>query len=342
MNYDQIAVKVFVQPNWIKTHKELDITFPQQNLDDLKKKLLVDAKAASSNLDRFEFSLQYMGMDMPLVHEDDFYYMIGDILQDPERLVVINIKKIVKRRAKKQFAFDEIGTANPTLENDGDIVLNRPSDKIYNGSAEVICAFCRTSNKDKSAIRDLGPFYGPFKNKQKSLYVHELCAIWTADVYLDPKTDKLKNLLKEVKRCNKMMCNHCGKYGGGLGCLDRRCRKTYHFKCALDDKLDCQLDYGHHTLLCPEHAEREDELDVETVFCKVCDGGSDENLLILCEKCLKGYHIYCLSPPLDSVPAGDWFCDRCAGRHTGGDIMEEEEGLEFDDPNLIDEVSQTI
>jgi len=337
----QIAIKVFVQPNWCKTHKELEITFPQESLDDLKQKILTDAKANSTNLDRFEFSLQYMGMDMPMVNEDDLYYMLGDLLQDPERLVIINIKKIVKRRAKKQFVFDEIGTANPTLDNEGDIVLNRPSDKVYNGSTEVICAFCRTSNKDKSAIRDLGPFYGPFKNKQKSLYVHELCAIWTPDVYLDPKTDKLKNLLKEVKRCNKMMCGYCGKHGGGLGCLHRTCRKSFHFKCALDDKLECQLDYGNHTLLCPEHAEKEDDIDVETVFCKVCDGGSDENLLILCDKCLRGYHIYCLSPPIASVPAGDWFCGRCTP-HKKGNMEEEIDEIEEEDPNLIEEVSQTI
>jgi len=322
----QLKVKIFVQPNWVRTHREIEITLPQDNLDNIKKALLSGCRAPSSNLDKFDFLLQYMGLDMPISHEDDFYFMLSDLLQDPERLIIININKIVvKRRAKKQFAFDEIGTANPTLENDGDIVLNRPSDKMYHGPEEVQCAFCRTSNKDKSAIRDLGPFYGPFKNKTKNFYVHELCAIWTPDVYLDPKTDKLKNLLKEVKRCNKMMCSHCGRLGGGLGCLDRNCKKSYHFKCCLDDNLNCQLDYKEHTLYCPDHAEKDDELDIniESVFCKVCDGGDDENLMLLCEKCLQGYHTYCLNPPLKEVPEDKWYCDRCAMQIIAEDPDEE-------------------
>jgi len=307
-----LKVKIFVQPNWVRTHREIDLTLPQDSLDDIKRLILTGCRAPITNLDRFEFILQYMGLEMPLHHEDDFYFMLSDLLQDPERLIIININKVVKRRAKKQFAFDEIGTANPTLENDGDVILNRPSDKMYHGPEEVSCAFCRTSNRDKSAIRDLGPFYGPYKNKQKPFYVHELCAIWTPEVYLDSKTDKMKNLLKEVKRCNKLMCSYCGALGGGLGCLERTCKKSYHFKCCLDDKLDCQLDYNAHTLLCPEHAEKDDDIDVETVFCKVCAGGDDEKLLLLCDKCLQGYHIYCLNPPLEAVPEDKWFCDKCS------------------------------
>ena len=32
---------------------------------------------------------------------------------------------------------------------------------------------------------------------------------------------------------------------------------------------------------------------------------------MLCDGCDKGYHIYCLEPPLQSIPAGDWFCPEC-------------------------------
>lgn len=38
----------------------------------------------------------------------------------------------------------------------------------------------------------------------------------------------------------------------------------------------------------------------------VCDGNLPNGL-----PCPRGYHISCLSPALDAVPDGDWFCPRC-------------------------------
>lgn len=38
---------------------------------------------------------------------------------------------------------------------------------------------------------------------------------------------------------------------------------------------------------------------------------NDEDNLLLCDGCDKGYHIYCLDPPLKSIPSGDWFCPSC-------------------------------
>ena len=32
----------------------------------------------------------------------------------------------------------------------------------------------------------------------------------------------------------------------------------------------------------------------------LCDGGCD-----------RGFHLYCLEPPLDSVPEGKWLCPSC-------------------------------
>ncbi|KAL3823005.1 hypothetical protein ACHAXA_008145 [Cyclostephanos tholiformis] len=42
--------------------------------------------------------------------------------------------------------------------------------------------------------------------------------------------------------------------------------------------------------------------------CKVCGRDADHANLLLCESCNDEYHIYCLTPPLDSVPEGDFFC----------------------------------
>ncbi|ODM98981.1 Bromodomain adjacent to zinc finger domain protein 1A [Orchesella cincta] len=45
--------------------------------------------------------------------------------------------------------------------------------------------------------------------------------------------------------------------------------------------------------------------------CRVCRRkGNPENML-LCDGCNKGHHAYCLKPPLEVIPKGDWFCYDC-------------------------------
>lgn len=48
--------------------------------------------------------------------------------------------------------------------------------------------------------------------------------------------------------------------------------------------------------------------------CTVCEGcgkATDEGRLLLCDDCDISYHIYCLEPPLDHVPKGNWKCKWC-------------------------------
>jgi hypothetical protein len=35
------------------------------------------------------------------------------------------------------------------------------------------------------------------------------------------------------------------------------------------------------------------------------------DLMLMCDNCDSGWHTFCLSPPLDSVPDGDWLCPDC-------------------------------
>ncbi|PON72020.1 Methyltransferase [Parasponia andersonii] len=48
------------------------------------------------------------------------------------------------------------------------------------------------------------------------------------------------------------------------------------------------------------------------VCCKVCGSGDSPADLLLCDKCDKGYHLFCLRPILASVPKGSWFCPTCS------------------------------
>jgi hypothetical protein len=47
------------------------------------------------------------------------------------------------------------------------------------------------------------------------------------------------------------------------------------------------------------------------MVCEKCKGGHHEAQIILCDRCDSGWHMFCLSPPLERVPQGDWFCPTC-------------------------------
>ena len=40
--------------------------------------------------------------------------------------------------------------------------------------------------------------------------------------------------------------------------------------------------------------------------CQFCHGGDNENALLLCDGCDKGFHTYCFKPPITIIPEGDW------------------------------------
>ncbi|XP_024995655.1 uncharacterized protein LOC112528803 isoform X4 [Cynara cardunculus var. scolymus] len=46
-------------------------------------------------------------------------------------------------------------------------------------------------------------------------------------------------------------------------------------------------------------------------ICEQCRSGLHAEVMLLCDRCNKGWHIYCLSPPLKRVPPGNWYCSEC-------------------------------
>ena len=45
--------------------------------------------------------------------------------------------------------------------------------------------------------------------------------------------------------------------------------------------------------------------------CRICRRKGGDEFMLLCDGCDHGYHMYCLRPPLQAVPEGDWFCNDC-------------------------------
>uniref|UniRef100_A0A8D0AQK9 PHD and ring finger domains 1 n=1 Tax=Sander lucioperca TaxID=283035 RepID=A0A8D0AQK9_SANLU len=66
-----------------------------------------------------------------------------------------------------------------------------------------------------------------------------------------------------------------------------------------------------------EEQEETVNLDLEQTSCEVCGGTDREDRLLLCDGCDAGYHMECLTPPLDSVPVEEWFCPECEANNRG-------------------------
>jgi len=48
-----------------------------------------------------------------------------------------------------------------------------------------------------------------------------------------------------------------------------------------------------------------------TCGCNVCGLKNDEDKQLVCDECDLSFHIYCLTPKLDNIPEGDWYCKEC-------------------------------
>lgn len=48
--------------------------------------------------------------------------------------------------------------------------------------------------------------------------------------------------------------------------------------------------------------------------CQFCHSGDNEQMLLLCDGCDKGYHTYCFKPKMDRIPDGDWYCYECLNK----------------------------
>ncbi|XP_058805770.1 zinc finger protein ubi-d4 A-like isoform X2 [Phymastichus coffea] len=50
---------------------------------------------------------------------------------------------------------------------------------------------------------------------------------------------------------------------------------------------------------------------IECKCCSICGTSDNDDQLLFCDDCDRGYHMYCLAPPLTSPPEGSWSCRLC-------------------------------
>lgn len=50
---------------------------------------------------------------------------------------------------------------------------------------------------------------------------------------------------------------------------------------------------------------------IECKSCSLCGTSENDDQLLFCDDCDRGYHMYCLKPPMTQPPEGSWSCHLC-------------------------------
>jgi len=50
---------------------------------------------------------------------------------------------------------------------------------------------------------------------------------------------------------------------------------------------------------------------IECKTCTLCGTSENDDKLLFCDDCDRGYHMYCLVPPMKTAPEGNWSCSIC-------------------------------
>ncbi|ELK32514.1 Zinc finger protein DPF3 [Myotis davidii] len=50
---------------------------------------------------------------------------------------------------------------------------------------------------------------------------------------------------------------------------------------------------------------------IECKSCILCGTSENDDQLLFCDDCDRGYHMYCLNPPVAEPPEGSWSCHLC-------------------------------
>jgi len=53
---------------------------------------------------------------------------------------------------------------------------------------------------------------------------------------------------------------------------------------------------------------------MECKNCTLCSTSENDDQLLFCDDCDRGYHMYCIVPPMKEAPEGEWSCVICVDR----------------------------
>ncbi|KAM8748700.1 PHD finger protein 11 isoform 2-T2 [Acanthopagrus schlegelii] len=126
---------------------------------------------------------------------------------------------------------------------------------------KVSCVLCQGDKETKIT--------GPLSTKDQ-VTAHQNCLLYSSGIFCrdSPQFDDLfgfsvDDVLDEVKRGSKLICSRCKKKGATAGCEVKRCKKSYHYPCAILEgaKVFEDLEREYFGLYCSKHQQQQQEKD---------------------------------------------------------------------------------
>ncbi|XP_046855575.1 retinoic acid-induced protein 1-like isoform X2 [Xenia sp. Carnegie-2017] len=89
------------------------------------------------------------------------------------------------------------------------------------------------------------------KDSPCEVWFHGYCVVWSPGFYTVDNT--LVGCEQVVIDARTRFCSVCGENGATLICLQRTCRKLFHFYCAKE--YGCVFDESNYTIQCGKHVK---------------------------------------------------------------------------------------
>ncbi|XP_072541364.1 uncharacterized protein phf11 [Salminus brasiliensis] len=119
--------------------------------------------------------------------------------------------------------------------------------------AGVVCLLCKTDDETETT--------GPLLSKE-DISAHHKCLIYSSGIFCrnSPSFDDLfgfdvKDVKKEYNRGKKLKCHLCKQKGATVGCEVKKCKRSYHYPCAVKDRARCleKKSKGRFMVFCEVH-----------------------------------------------------------------------------------------
>ncbi|KAI4801904.1 hypothetical protein KUCAC02_019771 [Chaenocephalus aceratus] len=175
-----------------------------------------------------------------------------------------------------------------------------------------VCDICGKRYKNRPEMTPSPPYcpdnHKPQKAADGSIIPNDYCDFCLGDQDSNRKTGQAEELVS---------CSDCGRSAGRRGGVKKDGRK----KRALEEMFGSASDSEASAFHGFEDAEFTDNMMqavrtyqwqcIECKSCSLCGTSENDDQLLFCDDCDRGYHMYCLKPPMTKPPEGSWSCHVC-------------------------------
>lgn len=202
--------------------------------------------------------------------------------------------------------------------------LTNPRNQVYNHNnvlfggnlEEMIIEDSKKSTPSKMGADHSKKITVRFKKANNGPNKVSYCCICSKFFFLIIATENIE--IEGVLRCGHKFCYSCIVYWSKHCNTCPLCKSPFNIivKERCGEKLDYTeiKDFFEIPEIPPAFVENSKNYFylLADTKCYVCDKDDKTESMLVCDKCnFKICHNFCLSPPIDYIPAGNWYCDEC-------------------------------